>query len=67
MSLRIGTNSRGLWLLAAVLVCILSELTAARGSETPNTTSVVRAGRLPIPDSARKRPVFPDEFSYLWR
>ena len=65
MSLRIGTNSRGLWLLAAVLVCILSELTAARGSETPNTTSVVRAGRLPIPDSARKRPVFPDEFSDL--
>ena len=65
MSLRIGTNSRGLWLLAAVLVCILSGLTAAHGSETPNTAPVVRAGRPPIPDSARKRPVFPDEFSDL--
>jgi membrane-bound lytic murein transglycosylase D len=65
MSLRIGTNSRGLWLLAAVVVCILSGLTAAHGSETPNTAPVVRAGRPPIPDSARKRPVFPDEFSDL--
>lgn len=65
MSLRIGTNSRGLWLLAALLVCILSGLTAAHGSETPTAAPVVRAGRPPIPDSARKRPVFPDEFSDL--
>lgn len=65
MSLRIGTNTRGLWLLAALLVCILFESSAIPGSETPSTGPAVKTGRPPIPDSARKRPVFPDEFSDL--
>jgi membrane-bound lytic murein transglycosylase D len=68
MSLRIGTNSRGLWLFAALLVCILVESTATPNSETPSTGAAspsVRSKRPPIPDSARKRPVFPDEFSDL--
>lgn len=65
MSLRIGTNTRGLWLLAALLVCILFESSANPGSETPSTGPAVKTGRPPIPDSARKRPVFPDEFSDL--
>jgi len=68
MSLRIGTNSRGLWLFAALLVCILVESTATPNTETPSTGAAspsVRSKRPPIPDSARKRPVFPDEFSDL--
>ncbi len=65
MSQRIGTNSRGLWLLAALLVCILFETSAFRSSETPNTGPAVKSRRPPVPDSARKRPVFPDEFSDL--
>ncbi len=65
MSLRIGTNTRGLWLLAALLVCILFESSATPGSETPSTGPAVKTSRPPIPDSARKRPVFPDEFSDL--
>lgn len=65
MSLRIGTNTRGLWLLATLMVCILFQSSAIRGSETPSTGPAIKTNRPPVPDSARKRPVFPDEFSDL--
>ncbi len=65
MRQRIGTNTRAMWLLAAVMVCILFESSAVRSSETPSTSPVAKSMRPPIPDSARKRPVFPDEFSDL--
>lgn len=68
MSLRIGTNTRGLWLVAALLVCILFEGTASFTTETPSTGAAAPSAtskRPPVPDSARKRPVFPDEFSDL--
>lgn len=65
MRQRIGTKTRAMWLLAAVMVCILFESSAVSSSETPSAGPVAKSVRPPIPDSARKRPVFPDEFSDL--